>query len=301
MYCVVINAFRQTLTNGVAVPVSANYYTPQENCLASAGGKNLCGICGEKSKWKKQNAMKTHSTKCCPYRYHFQICNRKEFVDALEEGLDNQKNDFENTLCCAEAKLDSQELILTELKGDLREGISNYKKECEKTELFKNLFSQDEIDKRLVAKDLADKELAVALKECRQIKLEVVEVSNVINKDKVLWEISRGKVKELRNELKNEKIKNVKRNQREIELVNQSLALEEENEKLWDCVSNKKGDKEKCPICQEYIIDNGCKTECGHHYHTKCYSQYICNKMNELSYGKVECCICRATIFEKAY
>ena len=301
MYCKLINAFRKNITDGVAIPVSQNYYTPTENCSASVGGKNLCGICGEKSKWTKNHQLKTHSTKCCPYRYHFNISNRKEFVDALEEGIDEMKNDFENTLNQAEVQIDKQTADIVGLQNEIVLSEANYEKEQEKTALFSNLFGEVEINRRKVSKEKADEDLANVRKEFHNIKLEVVEATAVISKDKVLWEMSRGKMKKLQNELKRSLENTVIQKKRELDLVNHISDVEEENKKLWDCISNKKSDKEKCPICIEYIIDNGCKTECGHHYHTKCYSEYICNKMNNLSYGKIECCICRATIFEKTY
>jgi len=215
--------------------------------------------------------------------------------------MDEMKMGYENTLNQAESCIDGQRVDIIELKQEIILSSANYEKEQEKTALFTNLFSEVEINKRIVSRKKADEDLADVRKEIHNIKLEVVEATAVISKDKVLWEMSRGKIKKLQTELKRSLENTVIQKARELDLVNHISEVSEENNKLWDCISNKKDDKEKCPICIEYIIDNGCKTECGHHYHTKCYSQYICNKMNSISYGKIECCICRATIFEKTY
>ncbi len=300
MYCKLINAFRKNITDGVAVPVSQNYYTPKENCDASVGGKNLCSICGEKHKWRKNHQLKTHSTKCCPYRYHFHIQNRKDFVDALEEGIDEMKNDWENTINQAELQIDKQTADIVGLQNEVVLTLANYEKEQEKTALFTNLFSEVEINKRIASRKKADEDLAEVRKEFHNVKLEVIEAENYVNKSKVLWEISRKRTKGLEEDCRREQLKNLTLIKDCANLKNEIVDVKQENTKLWDCLSVDKS-KGNCPICLEPIINKGCETECGHHYHTACYSQYICNKMNTISYGKIECAICRATIFEKTY
>ena len=103
MYCKQMCEARADLNIQPLHSCSSNYYTPEANCLDAgmAGSKGLCGICGEKSKWKKpgQNDLKTHSTKCCPYKYHLGINDRKQFVDGMAEMikylLDKEEAKFE--------------------------------------------------------------------------------------------------------------------------------------------------------------------------------------------------------------
>ena len=325
MYCKQI--INSRLAHSVYPLVDApeiNYYNPEQNCLAACGGKNLCGICGEKHKWKKGNSLKTHSTKCCPYKYHSGIATRKDFVDAMAELIKWTADDVEkdeethlNHIDEQNKEIDSLQTEVAELKEETVSTKSNL-------EFMKELFSPTQIKERAdeVASINQDLEYQAFKMAERVEKADAKDVE--LNKKLLLIQIiDRGKsenkkiIKDLgilNLKLTNEKksLHNtiavlIKENDAEdIEksnLFKEKIQLGQDNLELLKIIQNdgkqvQSHYKQFCIFCQDCIDEKGLTTECGHHFHLGCYNSYIKHKCNSLEYGSVNCPLCNFKFFD---
>jgi len=303
MYCVVVNNFRKTLLNGVHLPIDGNYYTPEENCVASMGGKNLCGICGEKAKWKRGNSLKTHSTKCCPYRHHFLIQNRKEFVDALEEGLRFQRE--ERNLLMLNQSIRYDELYKEKIDRDnLLLIMTAQLEETKKTRAtLLEIFGEDEIQKRadlLFLKNERLKELSIHIATLAE-KEKKQTLENQYSK--MLWELSKKKVGNLEKSLEVLRLSSIAVIENYHNQLEENDKMSEENKKLWSALTYGAGNKkiENCPICLEVVIENATTTECGHSFHSSCYTTFLVegykNHQHKTIDRTIKCPLCRFPLF----
>jgi len=330
MYCVEVAKCRRKLFpdvaghhifNGTHHSIR-NYYTPEKNCLDSVGGKGLCNICGEKSKWKKNGVARKHSTKCCPYKYHFQIEDRKQFVDATAEFIklnliDELKasylvnNECNHTIKNLEDAMGELGNKITEKKGEVNflkslispeeikmreENLNMYKEEVSNLNAQK-IQKADEINKLEEdhKKQIEEKELALKQKEVI-IQIEEKRHNKVRkDRDRLVKEHIRDNeiMATLRHQIAEDK--------------NAMGQLEDENVKLLNIVKSNKSYVppfygENCCVCLCDIgMDNGITTPCKHHFHFRCYSDLQGNFMKQHSYGTMKCPLCRKGLFELNY
>lgn len=332
MYCVEVAKCRKELFPDVvghnilngSIHSVRNYYTPEQNSLDAgmAGGKGLCNICSEKSKWKKNGVERLHSTKCCPYKFHFDICNRRQFTDTMAEMIkfvyeDKLKESFEvNNNCNHTIKNLEDECIfmnnqITEKKGEVN--------------FLKSLISPEEIKKRTEQYNMMKEEkhqmginkinCEMEIQELKQNYLiEIKAKENKLNEKTLILQIEEKRNKRIREEKGVLLCKNMKLNSEIVQLRKENVEdknamgqLEDENDKLMKVV---KGNKsyvppfygENCCICVCDIgMDNGITTPCGHHFHFKCYSDLQGNFMKQHSYGSMKCPLCRKELFQLNY
>lgn len=298
----------------------SNYYTPEMNCLASVGGKNLCGICGEKHKWKKNGGNpKTHTTKCCPYKFHSGISSKKEFVDAMAEMIKHQYN--ENIKIFTAMDIDmwkwKDECDEWRKNGNT---ISNELTEVRKDyELVKSLFSpeqiqerwdkmvyekklladcQEEMDEKLVGfkereKDVRKKELLLQIRERNHKNLKLIAEKNCENTEI----IDNLELKNFQLEVK----KNMYASENALMLADNTYLLSVLQNGSCKSVPEYVG--ETCCFCIEKINlkDKVVTTNCEHYFHTKCYSCFIVHKTKELAYGEIVCPLCRKNLHTIEY
>jgi hypothetical protein len=301
-----------------------NYYNPEQNCMASVGGKNLCGICGEKHKWLKGGTLKTHTTKCCPYRYHSGIASRKDFTDAIAEMIHFEKLSYTD-------KYENLETSYDALKENEISLITNSLEQSSKiTDLESNLnfmkemFSPTQIQIREaeikeINTEITDK-LNVIRKEDKRLQDEELE----INKKMVLLQISQRTIEKnksivndlteyqrklhitLHRQTESMRMSKVKIDELEtekIDIFESSIQVGQDNLDLLKIIQSGKNNiqthyKQFCIFCQDCIDEKGLTTDCGHHFHLDCYNSYIKHKIQNLSYGSVNCPLCNAKFFD---
>lgn len=332
MYCEAVAKCRQILfpnegnhniVNG-SVNTIKNYYTPEENSLDAgmAGGKGLCNICSEKRKWKKNGVERLHSTKCCPYKFHFDIRTRRGFTDTMAEVIklvyeDKLKESYDvNNGCNHTIKQLEEECIitnnqLTESKGKVNflkslispeelkrrdENYKMYKEEC--SALNQQILEQHQ---ELETKELEHKEKMKETEQKLQEKGLILQIEEKRNK-RIREEkgVLLGKNITLNNE-----IATLRKEQAEDK--NAMGQLEDENIKLLNVVKGNKSYvppfySENCSICICDIgMNDGITTPCGHHFHFKCYSDLQGNFCKQHSYGLMKCPNCRKGLYQMNY
>jgi hypothetical protein len=332
MYCVEVATCRKKLfplvvghniLNG-SIATIKNYYTPEANSLDAgmAGGKGLCNICSEKSKWKKNGVERLHSTKCCPYKYHFDIVNRRQFTDTMAEVI---KLNYEEPLQQSYQVNQNSSHTISQLEDDIQELGDKITESKGQVNFLKSLISPEEIKKReenykMMAEEKHQLELnkinvEMEIKELKANYLMEMEAKEEKLKSKeLLLQIEEKRNKRIRNEKGILTGRNIDLNtklatlRKEIaEDKNAMGQLEDECEILLEVV---KSDKkyfspfynENCCICICDIgMDNGITTPCGHHFHFKCYSDLQGNFMKQHSYGIMKCPLCRKELFQLTY
>lgn len=332
MYCVEVAKCRKELFPDVPghnilngnLHSLKNYYTPEQNSLDAgmAGGKGLCNICSEKSKWKKNGVERLHSTKCCPYKYHFDIRNRRQFTDTMAEVIklvyeDKLKESYEvNNNCNHTIKQLEDENINIQKQKEKADENNNF---------LKSLISPEEIKKReenykMMAEEKHQLELnkinvEMEIKELKTNYLMEMEAKEEKLKSKeMLLQIEEKRNKRIRNEKGILTGRNIDLNTK-LATLRKELAedknamgqLEDENEKLMGIV---KGNKnfvppfygESCSICLcDIAMNDGITTSCGHHFHFKCYSDLQGNFCKTHSYGTMRCPNCRKSLYQMNY
>ncbi len=332
MYCVEVAKCRKELFPNVpghnilngSIHSIKNYYNPEQNSLDAgmAGGKGLCNICSEKSKWKKNGVERLHSTKCCPYKYHFDIRNRRQFTDTMAEVIklvyeDKLKESYEvNNNCNHTIKQLEDECIIIQKQKEKADENNNFLKE---------LFSKEEIAQRGEQYNMMKEEIQQIKKQKQNLHIEIAEEKA---KHQIEMEETETKLKEKQliiqiEEKRNKRIKeekgillckNIKLNdeiatlrKEQAEDKNAMGQLEDENDKLMEVV---KGNKsfvppfygESCSICLCGIgMNDGLTTPCGHHFHFKCYSDLQGNFCKQHSYGTMKCPNCRKALYQMDY
>jgi hypothetical protein len=330
MYCVEIAKCRRKLFpdvaghhifNGTHNSIR-NYYTPEKNCLDSVGGKGLCNICGEKSKWKKNGVERKHSTKCCPYKYHFDIRDRKSYVDATAEFIklvfeDELKSSYDvNNNCNHTIKQLEDECIIIQKQKEKADENNNF---------LKSLISPEQIKQRTEIYNMTKEELSnlnqQIIERADEIhkleakhQIQIDEKEQKLKNKQILLEIEEKRNKRIREEKGVLLGKNMKLNteiatlrKEVVEDKNAMGQLEDENFKLLNIVKSNKAyvppfyNENCCICCCDIGMDNGITTPCGHHFHFKCYSDLQGNFMKQHSYGTMKCPLCRKELFQLNY
>ena len=327
MYCVEVAKARAQVGFAPIVGTLSsitNYYSPEENCLASgmSGGKGLCNICGEISKWKKNGVLRKHTTKCCPYKYHFDIRNRKQFVDAMAEMIkfcydDKLKESYETNNNCNHT--------IKNLEDECITITNNLKKVEDNNKFIKELFSKEEIKQREEQYNMMKEEIQQIKTQKQNLHIEIAEEKA---KHQIEMEETEEKLKareelltiqeDQTNRLKEEKGDLYKSNLRlntdlssyiadNVKIKNDLQVVNEENEKLLKlCKSGganvPKFFNEYCSICCDNIgMDDGITTPCGHHFHFNCYGNLQGHFLKTHSYGTMKCPNCNQGCYKLEY
>tara|TARA_R110002012_G_scaffold322066_1_gene554468 strand:+ start:21151 stop:22080 length:930 start_codon:yes stop_codon:yes gene_type:complete len=308
MYCKQIIDSRISLSVYPLVDApEINYYNPEENCLASVGGKGLCGICGEKSKWKKNNILRLHTTKCCPYRYHSGIEDRKGFVDAMAEMIHWQQEEQEKEVSQYQDYIEDKDSECKTLNEDNEILNKKIDETTDTLKFMKEMFSPKQIEERKEEIKGHKEFIAETTNQIAKKEMALREKQDIQDRQLLLLDIQRQQHKNYKEVVD----ENVKLNGDILKTAYLKTQLQEQqlnNEKLIDMLKSKKGSipkyvGEMCCICQDNIsiTDKAITTKCDHHFHIGCYTNFICHNSKNLSYGDIKCPLCRKVIHTIEY